>query len=317
MDSLPVPATDMASSSSSNVYDTKPQPGAAGADMNDKYYHHWTLSILFLVLFLLVLGLIAALCHQRSWFRCQLDQLKQACCPSSEKRGAALTVVSNGVVPETAGSVYSVSFSDPTKLVEAPCGKWTNTLSLVSGYTTQIVGYGVPCSGIYNVDYSVSMFGAYTIGLVLVNGKPVKRSLAFFLNGPDLDPTLGTVADTLGKSFDLFLSKGDVVSVFIVSPVDDNYAPLAPSTHGMTYGTSLALTLVGTKGCHSDSDYSSFNFVMGDNVTAHLTVLNALILDYQASALVAGPNDAGLPATQDALFLNQFMALLVPVVVTP
>lgn len=311
----------------------------------------WWVVIGIFLLFLLIIAIVFAVSQSRSCATCPPPPCacsekpaanaccdKKQTCNKKEGKTSALSVLSNGAVPELDGIVYAVSFLAPPVMVEAPCGKWKPVLSTVPGFTNQTIGFAAPKSGPYWLTYDVGLLASFAVTVVLINGQILLRSASFFLDDDRGDQILGDTGQVLSKSFAVVLKCGDVVSVLAISPVA-NFIPIAPSTNILTFTSTLSLTSIDagcdtTHLCSSDADLiTGATFVLGpnnavDNVAPLLqsqtvvaparTVLDSqqsvtavweLVQKFQAGTLDNdGPNPiTDGPLTQRTLFIHQFL----------
>jgi hypothetical protein len=142
-----------------------------------------------------------------------LQAAQTICCTK-----AFLTVVGGMAVDRMSGLLKVIAW-DSQAMNELPANGWTPVYSNVDG---SLIGWTVPLSGTYFVEYETLIATSVAASLVVVNGQVLLRSLAATANtltSPQLD------AAPLQKSFLVNLSRNDIVSIIIVNFVGAGITP--------------------------------------------------------------------------------------------
>lgn len=160
-----------------------------------------------------------------------LQAAQTVCCTK-----AFLTTVGGGTVDRLGGSLKVITW-DALTMNELPDAGWTPVFSTID---SSLIGWTVPLSGTYAVQYNTVIATDVCAAVMIVNGQVLLRSLsanASTLTAPQ------QISQTLSKSYIINLEKNDVVSVVIFNLSGPGITPPVPTGGPGRYLHTLNLDL--------------------------------------------------------------------------
>jgi hypothetical protein len=213
----------------------------------------WELAVITLVVLLLVLILLIVACWITSNNCCRknkrhlhllearmetglasLQAAQTVCCTK-----AFLTSVGGATVDRLSGLLKVITWDSQTmnELPDGPPAGWTPVFSTIDD---SLIGWTVPLSGTYFVEYETLIATGVAAAVMIVNGQLLLRSLSA-LSGTLTSPQLMT--QQLHKSFLVNLAQGDIVSIVIFNLSGPGITPPVATGEPGRYLHTLSLDL--------------------------------------------------------------------------